>query len=52
MIDYEVYEERPGDSALLIPALEAHERQLGRTPRLVTADAAFFSRKRPRRPAG
>ena len=43
MIDYEVYEERPSDSALLIPALEAHEQQLGRAPRLVTADAAFFS---------
>jgi len=43
VIDYEVYEERPSDSALLIPALEAHEQQLGRAPRLVTADAAFFS---------
>jgi IS5 family transposase len=43
VIDYEVYEERPSDSALLMPALEAHERQLGRMPRLVTADAAFFS---------
>jgi len=43
VIHYEVYEERPSDSALLIPALDVHERQLGRTPRLVTADAAFFS---------
>jgi IS5 family transposase len=43
IIDYQVYEERPSDSALLIPALEAHRRQLGRTPHLVTADAAFFS---------
>lgn len=41
--DYEVYDERPSDAALLIPALDAHERQLGRTPRLVTADAGFFS---------
>jgi IS5 family transposase len=40
---YEVYDERPSDAALLIPALDAHEQQLGRTPRLVTADAAFFS---------
>jgi IS5 family transposase len=40
---YEVYEERPNDSTLLIPALEAHELQLRRVPRLVTADAAFFS---------
>jgi IS5 family transposase len=42
---YAVYDERPSDSELLIPALEAHQRQLGRTPRLVTADAAFFSTK-------
>ena len=40
---YEVYEERPNDSTLLIPALEAHVVQLGHLPRLVTADAAFFS---------
>ena len=40
---YEVYEQRPSDADLLIPALEAHQRQLGRLPRLVTADAAFFS---------
>src|SRR6202521_1861688 len=40
---YEVYDQRPSDAALLIPALDAHEQQLRRTPRLVTADAAFFS---------
>ncbi|HSL72536.1 MAG TPA: ISNCY family transposase [Longimicrobiales bacterium] len=40
---YEVYEQRPSDADLLIPALQAHQRQLGRLPRLVTADAAFFS---------
>jgi IS5 family transposase len=40
---YEVYDERPSDAALLIPALDAHEQQLGRTPRRVTADAGFFS---------
>lgn len=40
---YEVYEERPSDAALLVPALDAHEQQLGRTPRLITADAGFFS---------
>ena len=28
---------------LLVPALDAHEQQLGRTPRLITADAGFFS---------
>jgi IS5 family transposase len=42
---YAVYDARPSDSELLIPSLEAHQRQLGRAPRLVTADAAFFSAK-------
>jgi IS5 family transposase len=42
---YAVYDARPSDSELLIPSLEAHQRQLGRAPRLVTADAAFFSSK-------
>jgi len=43
IIDYEVYDERPYDSNLLLPAVSIHEQMLGRTPRLVTADAAFFS---------
>lgn len=42
---YEVYDQRPSDAELLIPALQVHQRQLGRAPRLVTADAAFFSAK-------
>jgi IS5 family transposase len=40
---YEVYDERPNDAQLLIPAIEAHQHRLGRVPRLVTADAGFFS---------
>jgi IS5 family transposase len=40
---YEVYDERPSDSDLLLPALDVHEELLGRVPRVVTADAAFFS---------
>jgi IS5 family transposase len=40
---FEVYEKRPYDSALLIPAIQAHEEQLGCTPRLVAGDAAFYS---------
>lgn len=40
---FEVYEERPYDSALLIPAIESHQEQLGCTPRLVAGDAAFYS---------
>ncbi len=40
---YEVYDQRPSDSDLLIPALDIHEQLFGRMPRLVTADAGFFS---------
>jgi IS5 family transposase len=40
---YEVYDERPSDADLFIPALEAHQRRLGRVPRLATADAGFYS---------
>ena len=32
---YEVYTKRPVDADLLIPAITAHQEQLGRTPRLV-----------------
>lgn len=42
---YEVYEERPSDRHLLIPAVEAHRRKLGRIPDLVAADAGFYSHK-------
>jgi IS5 family transposase len=40
---YEVYDSRPSDSDILLPAIELHEQLLGRTPRLVAADAAFYS---------
>jgi transposase, IS5 family len=40
---YEVYDSRPSDSDILLPSIELHEQLLGRTPRLVTADAAFYS---------
>jgi IS5 family transposase len=43
VIDYEVYDRRPHDSDLLIAAIETHEAKLGRTPRLVAADAGFYS---------
>ena len=45
VIDYEVYPQRPTDSELLIPSLQAHQEKLGRTPHLVAADAGFFSAK-------
>jgi len=41
--DYEVYGRRPNDSDLLIAAIETHQTRLGRVPRLVAADAAFYS---------
>jgi len=41
---YEVYDHRPADQHLLIPAVEAHHRKLGRVPRLVAADAGYYSR--------
>jgi transposase, IS5 family len=34
---------RPSDSDLLVPALDVHEQQFGHPPRLVAADAGFFS---------
>jgi IS5 family transposase len=40
---YEVFDQRPSDSDLLVPAIEEHQRQLGCTPRVVAADAGFFS---------
>jgi IS5 family transposase len=45
VIEYEVYEQRPNDATLLIPAIETHEAVLGRMPRLVAADAGFYSAK-------
>jgi len=41
---YEVYEERPSDRHLLLPAVEMHRRKLGRIPGWVAADAGFYSR--------
>jgi len=45
VVDYEVYDRRPNDADLLIPAIEVHQARLGRTPYLVAADAAFYSGK-------
>src|SRR5688500_3240675 len=41
--DYEVCNQRPADSTLLIKSIEAHEKRLGRVPHTVAGDAAFFS---------
>lgn len=40
---YEVYDRRPSDADLLLTALDAHVQVFDRVPRLVTADAAFYS---------
>jgi IS5 family transposase len=40
---YEIYDQRPADSALLVPSVERHILQFGRAPELVTADPGFFS---------
>ena len=41
--DYVVYAQRPSDSDILIPALETQVQRLGRVPRLLAGDAAFYS---------
>jgi IS5 family transposase len=43
---YEVFEERPSDSALLTPSIERHIEQFGHAPE-IAADAGFFSAANP-----
>jgi transposase, IS5 family len=45
---YEVFDERPSDRELLLPAVAAHQRILGRVPKLVAADAGFYSQAQER----
>jgi IS5 family transposase len=40
---YEVYDQRPSDCALLVPAVEIHQQRLHRVPELVAGDAGFYS---------
>lgn len=40
---YEVYERRPADSDLVVPAVQLHKQQFGHAPKLMTTDAGFFS---------
>ena len=42
---FEVYAERPADSTLLLSSIEIHQQRLGRIPRMVAADAGFYSRE-------
>jgi transposase, IS5 family len=41
---YDVFDRRPSDRDLLLGAVEAHQRVLGRVPHLATADAGYYSR--------
>jgi transposase, IS5 family len=45
---YEVFDKRPSDRELLLTAVETHEQILGRVPRLVAADAGFYSQAQER----
>jgi IS5 family transposase len=45
VIDFQVYDEKPSDSNLLIPSIETHQKLMGRTPDLTAADAGFYSAK-------
>ena len=38
-----MFAERPSDQHLRVPAVEEHQRRFGRVPRLVAADAGFYS---------
>jgi IS5 family transposase len=40
---YEVFEKRCSDQRLLLPAIQAHQRKLGRVPGWIAADAGFYS---------
>jgi IS5 family transposase len=40
---YEVYDQRPSDRDLLIPAVKTHEQRLDRVPEIVAGDAGFYS---------
>ena len=41
--DYQVFEKRPSDADVLIPAVEIHQQQFGQVPVLVATDAGFSS---------
>jgi len=46
---YEVYDQRPSDRHLLLPAVAAHQRKLGRVPHWVVADAGVLFPSQGRR---
>lgn len=42
---YDVFSERPSDRHLLVGAVEAHQKILGRVPELAAADPGYYSQK-------
>jgi IS5 family transposase len=46
---FEVYDERLPDAALLVGAVEKQEQQIGSVPRIVAADAGFYSQANEKR---
>jgi IS5 family transposase len=45
---YDVFDQRPSDRELLVGAVAQHQKKLGRVPRLVTADAGYYSQAQER----
>jgi IS5 family transposase len=45
VIDFQVYDQRPADSDVLIAAIEIHQQVTGRTPDMTAGDAGFYSAK-------
>jgi len=43
ILDYQIWDRRPADQALLLPAVAYHQKLFGRAPRLLAADAGFWS---------
>jgi IS5 family transposase len=43
--DFEVYDQRPADSDVLVPAIAIHQQLTGRTPDMAAGDAGFYSAK-------
>ena len=45
VVNYEVYEHRPADTTLLLPTIDCHKKVFRHAPRLLAADAGFWSAK-------
>jgi IS5 family transposase len=45
VVDYEVYERKPSDQSLVLPAIAVHTQLFGRPPRLLAGDRGLWSAK-------